>query len=152
MARHKKIEGVTLVELMIVVAIVAILTGIAVPKYKDLALRAKEGAVLGNLAGLRGAVHIYYADTGYLPQIASDSLPLTPRYTASIPSIDVPFAGGGPSHAVPRGSGVTYSGAEQFNAVVPVVGAYVWGYSSENGVTWVACVHASSRGSAWSAW
>jgi prepilin-type N-terminal cleavage/methylation domain-containing protein len=67
----KKIWGFTLVELMIVVAVIGILAGIAVPRYMDFVTRAKEGATKGNLGAIRSAVNIYYADNAFYPLIIS---------------------------------------------------------------------------------
>ncbi len=62
--------GFTLVELMIVIAIIGILAGIAVPRYMNFLKRSKEGATKGSLGALRSALNIYYADTEfYFPEI-----------------------------------------------------------------------------------
>ena len=59
--RSKK--GFTLVELMIVVAIIGILAGIAIPRYMNFIRRSREGATKGNLGAIRSALNIYYSDT-----------------------------------------------------------------------------------------
>ncbi|MDD5131777.1 MAG: prepilin-type N-terminal cleavage/methylation domain-containing protein [bacterium] len=59
--RSKK--GFTLVELMIVVAIIGILAGIAIPRYMNFIRRSREGATKGNLGAVRSALNIYYSDT-----------------------------------------------------------------------------------------
>ncbi len=58
--RSKK--GFTLVELMIVVAIIGILAGIAIPRYMNFVRRSREGATKGNLGTIRSALNIYYSD------------------------------------------------------------------------------------------
>jgi prepilin-type N-terminal cleavage/methylation domain-containing protein len=58
--RSKK--GFTLVELMIVVAIIGILAGIAIPRYMNFIRRSREGATKGNLGAVRSALNIYYSD------------------------------------------------------------------------------------------
>jgi type IV pilus assembly protein PilE len=58
--QHEK--GFTLLELMITVAIVAILAGIALPSYNDYVLRGKFAEAKGNLADLRVKMEQYYAD------------------------------------------------------------------------------------------
>jgi len=54
--------GFTLIELMIVVAIIGILAAIAIPKFASLLRKSNEGACKGNLGALRSALSIYYGD------------------------------------------------------------------------------------------
>lgn len=63
----RKQSGFTLIELMIVVAILAILMAIAIPAYQDYTIRSQvsEGMNLGG--GARTAVAEYWTNTGNWP-------------------------------------------------------------------------------------
>ena len=57
-------EGFTLIELMIVVAIIGVLATIAIPNFIKFQLRSKSGESKTNLASIRTAEKSYYAEIG----------------------------------------------------------------------------------------
>jgi type IV pilus assembly protein PilA len=67
MSRQRLSAGFTLIELMIVVAIIAILAAIAIPAYQDYLIRAQisEGMVLAG--GAKAAEWDFVSNTGRLP-------------------------------------------------------------------------------------
>jgi type IV pilus assembly protein PilE len=56
----RRAKGFTLIEVMIVVAIVAILASIALPAYQDSVRKAKRGDAKGALMGFANAMERYY--------------------------------------------------------------------------------------------
>jgi len=63
----KKQQGFTLIELMIVVAIIGILAAIAIPAYQDYTIRAQVSEGLNLSGGAKAAVTEYFQDRGSLP-------------------------------------------------------------------------------------
>lgn len=82
----------TLIELMLVVAIISLLAAIAIPKFSNLIIKAKEATVKAHLGSLRSTFSIYYADNeGFLPRFGSGASNLNdlflPKYIERIPVI-----------------------------------------------------------------
>ena len=75
--------GFTLIELMVVLALVALLASIAAPRYFHSVDRAKEAVLRDSLRTMRGAIDQYYADHARYP----DSLEAlaTRRYLRAVP-------------------------------------------------------------------
>ncbi len=63
----KKQQGFTLIELMIVVAIIGILAAIAIPAYQDYTIRAQVSEGLNLSGGAKAAVTEYFQDRGEFP-------------------------------------------------------------------------------------
>jgi general secretion pathway protein G len=64
--------GFTLIELMIVMAIISILIAIAVPIYQKSILRARESVLRNNLFTLRNMIDEYTVDKQHAPQSLDD--------------------------------------------------------------------------------
>ncbi len=64
---HKREHGFTLLELIVVIAIIGILATIAMPALKDVPLRARESVLKTNLRTLRDVIDQHYGDKGKYP-------------------------------------------------------------------------------------
>ena len=113
----KKVQqGFTLIELMIVVAIIGILAAIAIPAYQDYTIRAQVSEGLNLSAGAKAAVSEFYMDRGNFPTNnasagISPSGDITGNYVddvlVSAGSIEVSFSDSSPQRANSAINGAT---------------------------------------------
>lgn len=105
-------KGFTLIELMIVVAIIGILAAIAIPKFADLINKSKEGATKGALSSIRSAIQVYYGDNeGWFPADTLGVLTVQSKYINSISVAKLPGTNHADSNAVLAVVTSTYTGA-----------------------------------------
>src|SRR5271155_413077 len=64
-------KGFTLIELMIVIAIIGILAAIAIPAYQNYTIRAQVTEGLSLAAGWKTAISEFYAQNGTFPSTSS---------------------------------------------------------------------------------
>ena len=148
-------KGFTLIELMIVVAIIGILAAIAIPQFANLVAKSQEGATKGNLGTLRSALSIYYGDTeGFYPvdnlsgAASNGALTTGQKYLQGLPGANLPHTGNSTGHTL---SAVVKTSA---GAIADDGGG--WMYDNTQDTTWgqiiVNCTHEDLKGSTWTAY
>lgn len=121
---------------MIVVAIIGLLSAIAIPRFGGMLIRSKEAKAKARLGSLRSAVSIYTADSeGRFPQALTA---VTPRYISMVPEIEIPSPTSHGSNSAARTTLNDWASNE------------AWVYQSSTGKLFINCSHRDTQGSTWS--
>ena len=65
--KQKKQQGFTLIELMIVVAVIGVLAAIAIPQYQKYVAKSEVASALATLTGVKTNVEAYAVENGAFP-------------------------------------------------------------------------------------
>jgi prepilin-type N-terminal cleavage/methylation domain-containing protein len=121
-------SGFTLIELVAVIVVLAILAGVALPKYFDYAADAKEASCKGTLGGVRAGVANFYANA------AISGTPAYPTY-AQLTTVGTVMQEGFPEN--PYNGALTVRDADGTYAdPPPTSGAQGWAYDETAGKFW----------------
>lgn len=130
-------SGFTLIELMIVVAIIGILAAIAIPAYQDYTIRAQISEGINLADGLKTAMSDYFNDRGFMPATGSGGIAsatsIAGKYVATV-TVTAGAADGTAQIAVVYGNAVNTKVAGSTVLVVPsdMGGSMKWNCKSAN--------------------
>jgi prepilin-type N-terminal cleavage/methylation domain-containing protein len=125
--RHPVARAFTLVELIVVIVVLAILSGVAIPKYFDYAAKAKESACKGTLGAVRSGIANFHANS-----IVQNGTAVYPTLTniqtlGSVMQEPIP--------ANPFNNSATIQAAT-WATTPPVTGTAGWNYDAAAGKFW----------------
>src|SRR5258706_292596 len=99
-AVHRRARGVTLIELVIALAIIAVLAGAAIPKYTDYRERIRVAQAITDIGGLHVRLRHYMVDNNHPPP--ADPSAVNAHGMLGPPGGPPPGAPSAPAAASPR--------------------------------------------------
>jgi hypothetical protein len=139
---NSRTRGLTVVEIVIMLAVLAVVGALTFPKFRTMLYASREGRTKTGLGDLRGAISIYYSDNfGVYP--ADDGTPdarlaqyIVPAYIKAMPKVEL-------KHLHP---GELTTVQDRFTD------AGDWMYEVLNGFVAVNCGHTDTKGQTISDW
>jgi prepilin-type N-terminal cleavage/methylation domain-containing protein len=155
--RDRADGGFTLIELMIVVAIIGILAAIALPKFADLVRKSAEGTSKGNLGAVRSALAVYFGDMDGEYPGSLTGLTIGGKYLNALPSAKSPNYHTDASGEVDQIGNCDSLGTDWADASPGPMGAANpagWAYCLDPvdpsyGVVLINCTHTDTKNVAW---
>lgn len=83
---HKKLKGFTLIELMIVVAVIGILAGIAFPAYQDSVAKSRRSEAAAVLTEAAQRLEVFFSQNGRYCEEAANCDAIAPVFQTAIPA------------------------------------------------------------------
>ena len=148
--RQRPKNGFTLLELLIVIAVISILAAIAVPRFAESIRTSNEGGTKGTLTAVRSGLSIYYSDME--GQFPSNLDPLTTagnKYFKAPGNLLSVYTQ--PHGRVNDNGSIEY--VASFSGDTGDTGH--WGYvnsGTEKGKIFVQCTHTDTKGSVWTSY
>ena len=116
----------TLIELVAVIVVLAILAGVAIPKYIDYATNAKSSAVKGVVANVRSAIRNFYSQQAMIGTATYPTL-IQLNTVGTVILYEMPA---NPYNGLNTVTGVTWT------ALAPTAGSFGWNYDQSAGKFW----------------
>lgn len=135
--RNPVARAFTLIELIAVIVVLAILAGVAIPKYFDYSANAKSAATKGTLGGARSAIANYYANS---------AVSGTAAYPTLVQLQTVGTVLQEPLPANPYNNDATIAAAT-WATTPPVSGTNGWNYDATSGRFW--CNSSTAGANTW---
>lgn len=149
----KKVQqGFTLIELMIVVAIIGILAAVAIPSYQNYTKKAKFSEVVNSVGSVRTAVEICFQDSNDLSQCAAPAGFAATAGTNGVPANIQSAAAGTPVSGTKylRSIDTSYVAATQsIDITATAIGTSAAAAGGLNGEIYVLSGQAGSNGLNW---